>query len=167
MVQVIAVEEPMGYLGTTKNQFEPVFFQSINRSRLVLNSPVLVPQYLGSVWTSCGCWLPHLGIKNQTELDLQTLSRMVMSSLSPPLCTPMHRCGCLTISITSVGKCKNWLNPADQAEISNTNSCTHVKKLIKDGHVIIKPTTVHSHAQTQVPCQCWQMQNLAQPCQTS
>ena len=69
----------MGYFGMTnfmtKNWFEPVFFQSINQSRPVLNGPVLVPQYLGSVWTGCGCWLPHLGIKNQTELDLWTLPK--------------------------------------------------------------------------------------------
>ena len=74
MVWVIVVEKPMGYLGTTnfttKNRFEPVFFLSINQSRPVLNGPVLVPQYLELVWTSCGCQLPHFGVKNQTELDL-------------------------------------------------------------------------------------------------
>ena len=69
----------MGYLGMTnfmtKNWFEPVFFRSINQSRPVLNGLVSVPQYLGSVWSGCGCRLPHLGIKNRTEPDLQTLLR--------------------------------------------------------------------------------------------
>ncbi|KAF8220218.1 hypothetical protein L208DRAFT_1335135, partial [Tricholoma matsutake] len=41
----------------------------------VLNSSVAVPQYLGSVRTGCGCRLPHLGVKNRTEPDLQTLKQ--------------------------------------------------------------------------------------------
>ena len=51
-------------------------------------------------------------------------------------------------SVAGVGKRKIWLDPAEQAEIGNANSRIHVKKLIKDGRVIIKPTTVHSRART-------------------
>ncbi|KAF9006052.1 ribosomal protein L19/L19e domain-containing protein [Cyathus striatus] len=54
----------------------------------------------------------------------------------------------LAASVAGVGKRKIWLDPAEQAEIGNANSRTHVKKLIKDGRIIIKPTTVHSRART-------------------
>jgi large subunit ribosomal protein L19e len=54
----------------------------------------------------------------------------------------------LAAAVAGVGKRKIWLDPAEQAEIGNANSRTHVKKLIKDGRVIIKPTTVHSRART-------------------
>ena len=54
----------------------------------------------------------------------------------------------LAASVAGVGKRKIWLDPAEQAEIGNANSRNHIKKLIKDGRVIIKPTTVHSHART-------------------
>ncbi|KAF7784840.1 hypothetical protein Agabi119p4_1005 [Agaricus bisporus var. burnettii] len=56
----------------------------------------------------------------------------------------------LAASVAGVGKRKIWLDPAEQAEIGNANSRTHVKKLIKDGRVIVKPTTVHSRARTQM-----------------
>jgi large subunit ribosomal protein L19e len=55
----------------------------------------------------------------------------------------------LAASVAGVGKRKIWLDPAEQSEIGNANSRTHVKKLIKDGRIIIKPTTVHSRARTQ------------------
>uniref|UniRef100_A0A0W0F6T9 Ribosomal protein L19 n=1 Tax=Moniliophthora roreri TaxID=221103 RepID=A0A0W0F6T9_MONRR len=54
----------------------------------------------------------------------------------------------LAASISSVGKRKIWLDPAEQSEIGNANSRTHVKKLIKDGRIIIKPTIIHSRART-------------------
>ena len=54
----------------------------------------------------------------------------------------------LAASVAGVGKRKIWLDPTEQAEIGNANSRTHVKKLIKDGRVIVKPTTVHSRART-------------------
>ncbi|KAK7468315.1 60S ribosomal protein L19B [Stygiomarasmius scandens] len=54
----------------------------------------------------------------------------------------------LAASVAGVGKRKIWLDPAEQAEIGNANSRTHVKKLIKDGRVIVKPTTIHSRART-------------------
>ena len=55
----------------------------------------------------------------------------------------------LAASVAGCGKRKIWLDPSEQAEIGNANSRTHVKKLIKDGRIIIKPTTVHSRARTQ------------------
>jgi large subunit ribosomal protein L19e len=54
----------------------------------------------------------------------------------------------LAASVAGVGKRKIWLDPNEQSEIGNANSRTHVKKLIKDGRIIIKPTTVHSRART-------------------
>ncbi|KAJ2926865.1 hypothetical protein H1R20_g10224, partial [Candolleomyces eurysporus] len=54
----------------------------------------------------------------------------------------------LAASVAGVGKRKIWLDPAEQAEIGNANSRTHVKKLIKDGRIIVKPTTIHSRART-------------------
>ena len=67
MVQVMVVENDMGYIGMTnfmtKNQFKSVFFQSINRSRLVLNGPVVVAQCLGRSGCGCSCWFPHLSVQ--------------------------------------------------------------------------------------------------------
>jgi len=54
----------------------------------------------------------------------------------------------LAASVANVGKRKIWLDPSEQAEIGNANSRTHIKKLIKDGRVIVKPTVVHSRART-------------------
>ena len=54
----------------------------------------------------------------------------------------------LAASVAGVGKRKIWLDPAEQSEIGNANSRTHIKKLIKDSRIIIKPTTVHSRART-------------------
>ena len=54
----------------------------------------------------------------------------------------------LAASVAGVGKRKIWLDPNDQSEIGNANSRTHVKKLIKDGSIIVKPTTIHSRART-------------------
>jgi ribosomal protein L19E len=54
----------------------------------------------------------------------------------------------LAASVASVGQRKIWLDPNEQSEIGNANSRTHVKKLIKDGRIIIKPTIVHSRAST-------------------
>ena len=54
----------------------------------------------------------------------------------------------LAASVASVGKRKIWLDPNEQAEIGNANSRSHVKKLIKDGRIIIKPTVIHSRART-------------------
>ncbi len=52
----------------------------------------------------------------------------------------------LAASIAGVGQRKVWLDPSEQAEVGNANSRTHVRKLIKEGRVIIKPAVVHSRA---------------------
>jgi len=54
----------------------------------------------------------------------------------------------LAAAVAGVGKRKIWLDPSEQAEIANANSRQNVKKLIKDGHVVIKPTVIHSRART-------------------
>ncbi|KAF9786124.1 ribosomal protein L19e-domain-containing protein [Thelephora terrestris] len=54
----------------------------------------------------------------------------------------------LAASVEKVGKRKIWLDPNEQSEIGNANSRSHVKKLIKDGRIIIKPTVIHSRART-------------------
>lgn len=55
----------------------------------------------------------------------------------------------LAASVAGVGKRKIWLDPAETSEIANANSRAGVKKLIKDGRVIVKPTVIHSRARTQ------------------
>ncbi|KAG8687134.1 60S ribosomal protein L19A [Ceratobasidium sp. 428] len=55
----------------------------------------------------------------------------------------------LAASVAGVGKRKIWLDPNETSEIANANSRAGVKKLIKDGRVIIKPATIHSRARTQ------------------
>jgi len=52
----------------------------------------------------------------------------------------------LAASVASVGKRKIWLDPAEIAEIKNANSREGVRKLIKDGHIVVKPQIVHSRA---------------------
>jgi len=52
----------------------------------------------------------------------------------------------LAASVAGVGKRKIWLDPTEAAEISSANSRKGVAKLIKDGHIIVKPTVIHSRA---------------------
>jgi hypothetical protein len=47
----------------------------------VLNGPVAVLQYLGSVWTGSSCRFPHLGVKNRTKPDLRTLNTNTLFKL--------------------------------------------------------------------------------------
>merc|ERR1712168_1362054 len=54
----------------------------------------------------------------------------------------------LAASVLKCGKKKIWLDPNETNEISNANSRNNVRKLIKDGHIIKKPTVVHSRART-------------------
>ncbi|KAG8771978.1 60S ribosomal protein L19C [Serendipita sp. 407] len=54
----------------------------------------------------------------------------------------------LAASVSGVGKRKIWLDPSEQNEIGNANSRTNIRKLIKDGRIIIKPTIIHSRART-------------------
>jgi len=49
-----------------------------------------------------------------------------------------------TFSLT----CPVWLDPQEAAEIAQANSRSGVRKLLKDGHIIVKPTVIHSRART-------------------
>lgn len=50
----------------------------------------------------------------------------------------------LTASLKKCGKRKVWLDPNEATEIGNANSRKNVRKLIKDGLIIVKPEAVHS-----------------------
>mmetsp|Transcript_42 Transcript_42/g.83 ORF Transcript_42/g.83 Transcript_42/m.83 type:complete len:190 (-) Transcript_42:205-774(-) len=52
----------------------------------------------------------------------------------------------LAASVLKCGKRKVWLDPNEVNEISNANSRQNIRKLVKDGFVIKKPTVVHSRA---------------------
>uniref|UniRef100_A0AC35UHQ9 Ribosomal protein L19 n=1 Tax=Rhabditophanes sp. KR3021 TaxID=114890 RepID=A0AC35UHQ9_9BILA len=50
----------------------------------------------------------------------------------------------LAASVLKCGKGRVWLDPNEATEISSANSRANVRKLVKDGLVIKKPTVVHS-----------------------
>lgn len=52
----------------------------------------------------------------------------------------------LATSVKKCGKRKIWLDPNESLEISNANSRASIRKLIKDGYIIVKPVVVHSRA---------------------
>eukprot|EP00878_Enallax_costatus_P000159 GHUV01000207.1.p1 GENE.GHUV01000207.1~~GHUV01000207.1.p1 ORF type:complete len:207 (+),score=70.53 GHUV01000207.1:81-701(+) len=52
----------------------------------------------------------------------------------------------LAASVLQCGLRKVWLDPNEVNEISMANSRQNIRKLIKDGFVIRKPTTIHSRA---------------------
>jgi len=52
----------------------------------------------------------------------------------------------LAASVSGVGKRKIWLDPSEQAEIKTANSRANIRKLIRDGQIVIKPQVVHSSA---------------------
>jgi large subunit ribosomal protein L19e len=54
----------------------------------------------------------------------------------------------LAASVLGVGKRKIWLDPAEQTDIGNANSRANIRKLIKDGQIIKKPTVGGSRART-------------------
>merc|ERR1719476_495374 len=54
----------------------------------------------------------------------------------------------LASSVLKCGKKKIWLDPNESTEIGNANSRQNIRKLIKDGLIIKKPTVVHSRART-------------------
>jgi ribosomal protein L19E len=51
-------------------------------------------------------------------------------------------------SVLKCGKRKIWLDPNEVNEISMANSRQNIRKLVKDGFVIRKPTKIHSRART-------------------
>ncbi|GAA5909217.1 hypothetical protein JCM6882_003767 [Rhodosporidiobolus microsporus] len=52
----------------------------------------------------------------------------------------------LAASVFGVGKRKIYLDPAHLSEIGNANSRQNIRRLRKDGYVIVKPAVVHSRA---------------------
>ncbi|GHP02541.1 60S ribosomal protein L19 [Pycnococcus provasolii] len=52
----------------------------------------------------------------------------------------------LAASILGCGKRKVWLDPNEVNEIGMANSRQNIRKLVKDGFVIKKPTRIHSRA---------------------
>merc|ERR1711981_77179 len=52
----------------------------------------------------------------------------------------------LAASVLKCGKNKVWLDPNEISEIGNANSRQNVRKLIKDGFAIKKPSAVHSRS---------------------
>ena len=52
----------------------------------------------------------------------------------------------LAASVMKCGKRKIWLDPNENSEISMANSRQNIRKLIKDGFVIKKPTIIHSRS---------------------
>jgi len=55
----------------------------------------------------------------------------------------------LASDILKCGQKKVWMDPAECEEISSANSRMNVRKLIKDGFIVRKPTVVHSRARVQ------------------
>ncbi|GAA5837078.1 hypothetical protein JCM3775_006356 [Rhodotorula graminis] len=54
----------------------------------------------------------------------------------------------LAASVFGVGKRKIYLDPAHISEIGNANSRQNIRRLKKDGYIIVKPQVVHSRART-------------------
>lgn len=52
----------------------------------------------------------------------------------------------LAASVLDCGRRKVWLDPNEVNEISMANSRQNIRKLVKDGFVIRKPTVIHSRA---------------------
>ncbi|KAF3630907.1 60S ribosomal protein L19-1 [Capsicum annuum] len=54
----------------------------------------------------------------------------------------------LAASVLSCGRGKVWLDPNEGNEISMDNSHQNMRKLVKDGFIIRKPTKIHSRSRT-------------------
>ncbi|KAI3883911.1 hypothetical protein MKX03_017374 [Papaver bracteatum] len=52
----------------------------------------------------------------------------------------------LAASVLKCGKKKVWLDPNESADLSTANSRQNIRKLVKDGYIIRKPTVIHSRA---------------------
>lgn len=52
------------------------------------------------------------------------------------------------VNTTAATNIPVWLDPQEAAEIGQANSRSGVRKLLKDGHIIVKPTVIHSRART-------------------
>lgn len=60
------------------------------------------------------------------------------------LCSTLRLQKRLASAVLKCGKRKIWLDPNETTEIGNANSRQNVRKLIKDGLIIRKPTVIHS-----------------------
>jgi large subunit ribosomal protein L19e len=56
----------------------------------------------------------------------------------------------LAASVLECGKRKVWLDPNEANELSMANSRQNIRKLIKDGFVIRKPTKIHSRSRARM-----------------
>ncbi|GAB2284394.1 60S ribosomal protein L19B [Dionaea muscipula] len=52
----------------------------------------------------------------------------------------------LAASVLKCGKGKVWLDPNEANEMSMANSRQQIRKLVKDGDIIRKPTKIHSRS---------------------
>ncbi|CAI9767839.1 unnamed protein product [Fraxinus pennsylvanica] len=52
----------------------------------------------------------------------------------------------LAASVLKCGKGKVWLDPNEVDELSRANSRQNIRKLVKDGFIIRKPTKIHSRS---------------------
>ncbi|CAM8991552.1 unnamed protein product [Rhodiola kirilowii] len=52
----------------------------------------------------------------------------------------------LAAIVMNCGKGKVWLDPNEVSEISMANSRQNIRKLVKDGFIIRKPTKIHSRS---------------------
>ncbi|CAH8260754.1 unnamed protein product [Arabidopsis lyrata] len=52
----------------------------------------------------------------------------------------------LAASVMKCGKGKVWLDPNESGDISMANSRQNIRKLVKDGFIIRKPTKIHSRS---------------------
>merc|ERR1712059_237086 len=79
--------------------------------------------------------ISHYFIFQEIKIDLEVMSTLRLQKR-------------LAASVLKCGKKKIWLDPNETNEISNASSRNNVRKLIKDGLIIKKPTVVHSRART-------------------
>ncbi|CAN6559165.1 unnamed protein product [Malus baccata var. baccata] len=56
----------------------------------------------------------------------------------------------LASSVLKCGRCKVWLDPNEVSEISMANSRQNIRKLVKDGFIIRKPTKIHSRSRAHI-----------------
>ncbi|AMD18717.1 HBL185Cp [Eremothecium sinecaudum] len=54
----------------------------------------------------------------------------------------------LAASVTGVGKRKIWMDPSETSEIAQANSRRAIRKLVKAGTIVKKPTRIHSRSRT-------------------
>jgi large subunit ribosomal protein L19e len=77
-----------------------------------------------------------LYIGNDTNLQKRGEAKMVSLKLQKRLAASVMKCG----------KGKVWLDPNESSDISMANSRQNIRKLVKDGFIIRKPTKIHSRS---------------------